>query len=171
MLLLRNRQVFFKAHYQPPPFHCSTFIVWSLCSEVVSEPRIHAARWGNRGSREEAGEVDHVQTVRQILASNLKSNRPAFPFPYAHCQTCIEGEVRANSSGIEIHFVDDLLAVLLGLGMGCHCYRPLTVAHCHIALSSLSRDVSVPNRRGELITFDCPLFGRDFGRNVAVPLT
>ena len=26
-------------------------------------------------------------------------------------------------------------------------------------------------RRDELITFDCPLFGREFGRNVAAPLT
>src|SRR5262249_40920221 len=48
-----------------------------------------------------------------VLTSELDGDGPELPLPDIEAYTRIEREVRSNSSGTEVHFVYDLLAVLL----------------------------------------------------------
>jgi len=114
-------------------------------SEVIPQPRIHAARRGNRGSREKPGEVDRVQPVGQVLAGDLKGDRAQFSFPHVHSQTGVQGEVRANPAGVEIDFIDDLLAVLQNQR------RDVAAIRLHRQPAAILGDAGDPETPGDLI--------------------
>src|SRR5581483_235171 len=67
----------------------------------------------NRSSRQQAREVDHVQTVREIEHVSLKPQRPVIRFDQIDSGRGVQRGRWPHAPSIEVHLADDFGSVLL----------------------------------------------------------
>ena len=95
--------------------------VFHIANREIGVPGLEAdpqagadAGWRrDRGTGEQAGKIQYVQLVSQVVAFDFEGDVPSLFVEQRGACGCVKREIRAHAARIEIHFVQDRGAVLL----------------------------------------------------------
>jgi hypothetical protein len=85
---------------------------WNSMLETRGESQKIASRWRNRVSRKKPAEINHVQTVIEVLSVGLKAHGEPVALVHICANGRIDGKRGLHTTAVKIDAIHDGLAVL-----------------------------------------------------------